>query len=210
MLANRTKSQLLPDLQALPDEVKAAIREVCIDRWRPYAQAVMEGLPAAAIVVDRFHAMQAVTNDLKALKNTRKKDLPKAAQACHYPLLKNQEALTETQHDLLQTVYEVDPMLKRAHQLKEQFRAIFETIQTIDEARKQVQKWIGKAYKHQVFPPVITQMKTWLSSMLNYFQHHTTNGPAEGVNHKIKLVKRRAYGFRNFGNFRLRILTAFL
>ena len=124
-------------------------------------------------------------------------------------VLKNQADLTEKQREILARGYEADPVLKRAHQLKEHFRAIFETVQPVEDARKQVQKWIGKAYKHHVFPTVITTMHTWLSSILNYFHHRTTHSPSEGMNNTSKLVKRRAYGLRNFANFRLRILTAF-
>lgn len=209
VLQGRTKQQLIDYLKALPEEVKFGIEEVCIDMWRPYAQAVVEVLPHAELVVDRFHVMQSVNKGLKELKNTRKKDLPEEAKACHYSLLKNQDDLTEKQQETLDTVYEADPVLKRAHQLKEQFRSIFDTVQTVKEARKRVQKWLCKVYKHNVFPNVIATMKTWLSSILNYFHHRTTNSPSEGINNKIKLVKRRAYGFRNFDNFRLRILTAF-
>jgi transposase len=209
VLKGRTKQQLIDYLQALPEEVKFGIEEVCIDMWRPYAQAVFEVLTHAELVIDRFHVMQSVNKDLKELKNARKKDLPEEAKACHYPLLKNQDDLTEKQQEILDAVYDVDPVLKRAHQLKEQFRSIFETVQTLEDARKQVQKWLSKAYKHALFPHVITRMKTWLSSILNYFNHRTTNSPSEGINNKIKLIKRRAYGFRNFDNFRLRILTAF-
>lgn len=210
VLEGRTKQQLMNYLNALPMEVTLGIEEVCIDMWRPYAQAVVKALPHAQLVVDRFHVMKSVTKDLKDLKNARKKDLPKEAKACHYPLLKNQDDLTEKQQETLDSVYEADPVLKRAHQLKEQFRAIFETVQTIEDARKKVQKWLCKVYKYGLFSTVLTHMKTWLSTILNYFHQRTTNGAAEGINNKIKLVKRRAYGFRNFGNFRLRILTAFL
>jgi len=210
VLAGRTKQQLFDYLKALPERVKHSIEEVCIDMWRPYAEAVREVLAHAKLVVDRFHGMRSVNNDLKTLKNARKKALPEEAKACHYALLKNHADLTEKQQDILQAVYTADPLLKRAHQLKEQFRAIFDTVQPSEEARNQVQNWICKAYKHGLFPTVLTHMKTWLSAILNYFTHRTTNGDAEGINNKIKLVKRRAYGFRNFGNFRLRILTAFL
>jgi transposase len=209
VLQGRTKQQLIDYLKALPEEVNAGIEEVCIDMWRPYAQAVVEVLPHAVLVADRFHVMRSVNTDLKELKNTRKKDLPEKAKACHYPLLKNQDDLTDQQQEILNAVYAADPVLKRAHQLKEQFRAIFETVQPLEDARKQVQRWISKAYKHRLFPNVITNMKSWLSFILNYFHHRTTNSPSEGINNKIKLVKRRAYGFRNFDNFRLRILTAF-
>jgi transposase len=209
VLQGRTKQQLIDYLKALAQEVRSGIEEVCIDMWRPYAQAVVEVLPHAVLVTDRFHVMVSVNKDLKELKNSRKKDLPEKAKACHYPLLKNQADLTEQQQETLAAVYAADPVLKRAHQLKEQFRAIFETVQSSEEARKQVQRWISKAFKHELFPTVITNMKTWLSSILNYFHNRTTNSPSEGINNKIKLVKRRAYGFRNFDNFRLRILTAF-
>lgn len=209
MLEGRTKAQLVEYLTALPADVKTGIEEVCIDMWRPYAQAVAQALDTAVLVVDRFHVMRSVTRDLKALKNARKQTLPDDAKACHYALLKNQDRLTESQQQTLDTIYQADPILKRAHQLKEHFRAIFETCQTINQARKSLQKWIGKAYKHEMFPTVITHMKTWLSLILNYFRSHTTNGPSEGANNRVKLIKRRAYGMRNFDHFRLRILAAF-
>jgi transposase len=209
MLEGRTKAQLVDYLAALPPEVKAGIDEVCIDMWRPYAQAVVQELPEAVLVVDRFHVMKSVTGDLKALKNARKADLPEDAKACHYALLKNQDTLTDTQQKALDAVYQADPILKRAHQLKEQFRAIFETRQTINAARKALQRWIAKAYKHQLFPTVVTHMKTWLTPILNYCRSRTTNGPAEGANNRVKLIKRQAYGMRNFAHFRLRVLGTF-
>jgi transposase len=133
--------------------------------------------------------MRAVTDDLKALKKLRKSSLPKPARACHYALLKNQDRLSESQRKTLEAVYQADPILKRAHQLKEQFRIIFETCHTVNKARKAVQNWLCKAYKQGMFPTAITQMKTWLTPILNYFRSRTTNGPAEGVNNHVKLIR---------------------
>jgi transposase len=48
----------------------------------------------------------------------------------------------------------------------------------------------------------------WAEMILNYFQHRLTNGRTEGFNNKAKLVKRRAYGYRNFENYRRRVLCA--
>ena len=128
------------------------------------------------------------------------------------PLLKNQRDLTERQRETLAAVYAASPRLKRAHQLKEQFRAIFEANRLVKEARRRLKAWIKKAYKADLFPTVLTSMKHmkhWLGSTLGYFAHWTTNAAAEGVNNKVKLIKRRADGFRNFANFRFRILAAF-
>ena len=72
VLQGRTKQQLIAYLRALPEEITFGIEEVCIDLWRPYAQAVVEVLPHAVVVADRFHVMRSVNTDLKELKNSRK------------------------------------------------------------------------------------------------------------------------------------------
>ena len=210
VLESRTKAQLMNYLEDLPDQIKAQIEEVCIDMWRPYADAIAEKLPDARLVTDRFHVMKIVNQELKKLKNKVKKHLPEKAKACHYPLLKNEDDLTENQKEILENVYEASPILKRAHELKEQFRDIFDKEQTVQQGKNQLNQWIIKAEKANLFADAIKTIKNWIESIVNYFKQRTTNGPAEGVNNKIKLIKRMAYGFRNFANFRLRILAAFL
>ena len=54
-----------------------------------------------------------------------------------------------------------------------------------------------------------TVFSAHLEGVCNYFAHRTTNGVAEGINNKIKLIKRQGYGFSNFENFRLRLFAAF-
>jgi len=210
VLENRTQAELLRYLAALPEAIRASIDEVCIDMWRPYATAVLEQLPQATLVTDRFHVMKAVNQELKSLKNTLKPDLPDDAKACHYPLLKNAVDLSETQQEILNNVYEASPQLKDAHQLKEAFREVFDTEYTVEQGAEAVQGWIEKAEQAGCFSEAVKTIKNWFTSIVNYFRHRTTNGPAEGVNNKVKVIKRMAYGFRNFANFRLRILTAFL
>ncbi|MBN2256023.1 MAG: ISL3 family transposase, partial [Deltaproteobacteria bacterium] len=122
VLENRTQAELMQYLEELPNTITASIDEVCIDMWRPYATVVLEKLPQATLVTDRFHVMKAVNQDLKALKNTLKQELPEGAKACHYPLLKNADDLSETQQEILEKVYEASPQLKEAHELKEAFR----------------------------------------------------------------------------------------
>ncbi len=52
----------------------------------------------------------------------------------------------------------------------------------------------------------LLMMKRWFGEIINYFERRTTNGVVEGINNKLKVIKRVAYGFRNFLNFRLRCL----
>ena len=197
-------------LNALPEDILRGIDEVCIDMWRPYASAIIKKLPHATLVTDRFHVMKVVTHDLKSLKNTLKSTLPDDAKACHYPLLKNQADLSDAQQEILDKVYEASPQLKKGHTLKEEFREIFDTDYTVEQGGEALRGWIRKAEHAGIFAEAVKTITNWFDSIVNYFLHRTTNGPAEGVNNKMKVIKRMAYGFRNFANFRLRILAAFL
>ena len=120
--------------------------------------------------VDRFHVMKAVNEDLKRLKNNEKKALPKAARACHYALLKNEEALSEQQQTTLAAVYAASPRLKQAHQLKEAFRAIFEECTTISKASRRLKAWTGRAYKADLFPTVPDEPEALVASDLELFR----------------------------------------
>lgn len=210
VLEKRTQDELLAYFDQLPKAIIGGIEEVCIDMWRPYATAVTEKLSHATLVTDRFHVMNAVNQELKSLKNALKHALPDDAKACHYPLLKNGDDLTDSQREILDNVYVASPQLKEAHQLKEAFREIFDAEYTVAQGAEALQGWITKAEHAGCFAEAVKTIKNWFDSIVNYFLHRTTNGPAEGINTKIKLIKRMAYGFRNFVNFRLRILAAFL
>lgn len=62
-----------------------------------------------------------------------------------------------------------------------------------------------------VLPEIQSLRKTllkWKEEILNYFLLGLTNARTEGFNNKAKVVKRRAYGYRSFKNYRLRVLDA--
>jgi transposase len=92
-----------------------------------------------------------------------------------------------------------------AYNLKEYFRNVFETCKTPEKGHKQLQAWIKKA--HSIYSKVLETITTHLDSICDYFSHRTTSGVMEGINNRIKLIKRQAYGFVNFINFRSRLLA---
>ncbi len=57
------------------------------------------------------------------------------------------------------------------------------------------------------FKELLHTLTNWREEILNYFDYPITNGFVEGKNHRIKTIKRMAYGYRNMNNFRLRILV---
>lgn len=210
VLEKRTQDKLRTRLEQLTEQERSQIKEVAIDMWEPYSNVCEELLPNAVITVDRFHVAKAVNEELKKLKNQTKKQHPEVIKGAHYPLLKNQEDLTDTQQEKLDQVYETCPTLKMAHRLKECLRAIFDYPATKEKAIQRLQKWSRIAEKEHLFPKFRKTLSNWMDKIANYFHQRTTSGMVEGINNKIKLIKRRAFGFRNFGNFRLRVIVAFL
>jgi transposase len=210
VLEKRTQKKLRARLEQLTEQERSQIGEVAIDMWEPYSNVCEELLPNAITTVDRFHVAKAVNEELKKLKNQQKKEHPEVIKGAHYPLLKNQENLTDTQQEKLDQVYEACPILRMAHRLKECLRHIFEYPSTKEKAIQRLQKWSRIAEKEHLFPKFRKTLSNWMDKIANYFCQRTTSAMVEGINNKVKLIKRRAFGFRNFGNFRLRVIAAFL
>lgn len=90
------------------------------------------------------------------------------------------------------------------YDIKEEFRDIFESQITSDEALYKLLEWTENAY--QYFPKSCRTISRWIDEILAYFDHRTTQGVVEGINQKIKLIKRKAFGLTNFSSFRRRVL----
>jgi transposase len=121
-----------------------------------------------------------------------------------YPLLKNKIDLDDREKEKLEELDLVAPKLTKMHQIKEDFRNIFEQHITADEAFWLLIEWTENAYTF--FPNSCQTIKRWIDEIAAYFDRRTTQGVVEGINQKIKLIKRRAYGIPIFENFRRRIL----
>lgn len=121
-----------------------------------------------------------------------------------YVLLKNEKDLSEEQESKLLQVKEVSSKLKRMHELKEEIRNIFERTNNWLTGLFQLGRWLASAKKY--FPDSQNTIIRWLDEIIAYFDNRTTSGVVEGINNKLKLIKRSAYGFRNFDNYRIRCL----
>ncbi len=184
-----------------------------MDLWLPSRLAVETMLPTARINGDRFHVMKN-RNDRGT---TARREIQRQADAptkqhlkgCRWLLVKNQADLSAAERNQLEQALAASPTLQQLHQLKEQFRAIFETAPERPTAARQLQAWVT-AVEHSGLTRLaafLTTLRNWWDPILNYFNDHITRGRVEGLNNKGKLIKRRAYGFRNFEHFRLRLLV---
>ncbi len=216
IVESRCIESLRKVLQSWGDEILSQIEEVSMDLWKPYKSLVQELMPNAEIVPDRFHIMKQVTDELDAQRKVEKKEAESlkdraekerrlsAIKKSKYALLKNKKDLNPQQEQKLIEVKKVLPKLANMHRLKEEFREIFETSPNSGTGLLKLLDWLKDAARD--FPKSSQTIVRWFGDIINYFEHRTTNGVVEGINNKLKLIKRAAYGFRNFENFKLRSL----
>jgi transposase len=182
-------------------------------------------LPDAEVVADRFHVMKQVSDELDSKrkeerrkakvevkkaksKSTKKQkeEVENVIKGSKYPLLKNADDLQDDQKEKLEEVKVVFPELGQMYDLKEKFRKIFEESEDWYQGTFNLIDWIKSA--SSLFSKSCKTIIRWFTEITGYFEHRISNGCVEGINNKIKLIKRCGYGFRNFENFRVRVLLS--
>ncbi len=213
---SRQQRDISAVLESWGTQVLNQVREVSMDLCSNYKGLVSKLLPNADITVDRFHVMKLVNRELdEARKNVQKSQGKLASKAeqdlvkdallqSKYVLLKSADSLKQEQQEKLSKVQAVSPLLHRMHKLKEDFRQIFETFENWADGTLKLLDWLKLAQTD--FQESTRTIKRWFGEVVGYFERGTTNGVVEGINNKLKLIKRSGYGFRNFDNFQLRCL----
>jgi len=180
------------------------VEEVSVDMWGGFPKMVAQVFPKAKLVIDRFHVMQAL---LKELDKIRRQSTVKKGKGLRFLILKNRQDLNEEELQKLECFLRESRRLRKAYELKEDLREIYESRLTVAEGQFQVEQWLHRA--RNIYSDVVTTIWNHLAGICNYFQSRTTSGAMEGINNRIKLIKRQAYGFRNITNFRERLLACF-
>nr|MDZ8167749.1 ISL3 family transposase [Nostoc sp. CmiSLP01]MDZ8286378.1 ISL3 family transposase [Nostoc sp. ChiSLP01] len=220
ILSGRTQEIIKETLVGWGTKILEQIEEVSIDLWQGYKNLVTELIPNAQVVADRFHVMTQITQELDTQRKTEKRnieELIKKAKSTSkkaeyeqileglnkskYPLLKNEDSLNEEQTHKLVQVKNVSPILKAMHELKEKIRKVFNQTNNWYTVVFKLGMWLSKAKKY--FPKSNNTIIRWFDEIIAYFDNRTTSGTVEGINNKLKLIKRSGYGFRNFDNFRV-------
>lgn len=184
------------------------IVEVAVDMWGGFTKVIKDVFPNAKIVYDRFHVMKIVNKELNKIRkqcSATTKTLKIKNIKCL--LMSNKENLTQEQKEKLEQVLKSSKRLRTAYELKEDFRQIYETEQSPKEAESRLEKWMNTA--SSLYNDSIEMVRNHLEGICNYFSNRTTNGKMEGINNKIKLIKRQAYGFTDFEHLSIRLFAAF-
>jgi len=215
VLEDRHKATFEAWLDARGPEWCAAVQEFHADMWRPYHEVARGCLPNVHVTTaDHFHVIKNLTKALgeirKAIQRQADTATRETLKGSRWLLLKNSEQLSETEREQLEALLQAVPELAHNYNLKEDFRAIY-ALRDPQEAAHQLEHWLVKAETtgHTALKSFITTVKNWRAEILSFFTSRGSNAFAEGVNNKIKLVLRRAFGCPNFAHFRLRIIVAF-
>jgi len=216
VLKDRKKETLEAWFVARGEAWCAAVEGYCADMWDAYHGAAQTHLPNARPVVDRFHVMKNLNEALSQTRRKAQKKLDEAAQKAmkgiRWLLVRNRDDLTAEQLQQLDAMLAHAPELLACYLLKESFRALFNSNLSIESATAKLDDWISQALAtgFAAMNSFVNTLRNWRIAILNYFADRLSNGFAEGVNNKIKLIQRRAFGFHKFDSLRLHILVAFV
>jgi transposase len=204
-------------LEGLTEEERRAIKVVSMDMWEAYRQAVRKKLPHAQSVADRFHVMKQLNHQIalirRSIQSKAKKvgdeTLYQALKGSRWVLLKNRSELDPEQEAQLCAILNVSDELRAIYLLKEEFRTICDRITDRARAECFLSAWIWKAMAtgSRYLIRFAKTLRNWWHEFLNYFDDRVTQGFVEGINRAIRGIINRAFGYRNFDNFRLQVLV---
>lgn len=190
---------------------RKAVESVSMDMWKAFMTSAENNAPSAEIVHDKFHIAkylgEAVDKVRRAEHKTLKADGKETLKGSRQLWLYNMENLDDDRYDRLNDLQQQDLKTARAWAIKENFRWFWEYTYA-GNAKKFFDRWYGWARRSRLKPvkKVALILKNHLDGLLSYFRHRVTNATAEGFNSRIQSIKSAARGFRNFENYRLRIL----
>jgi transposase len=193
----------------LGEERSAQITAVSMDMGPAFAKSVRADghAPQAVICFDPFHVVKAMTDALEELRRDlwqQMRLLPDPAIAkrfkgARWALLKNPDDLTGSQADTLRSIRRNGGAMWRGYQLKEAGREIFAGDLDPTEAIELIDRWCSRAQRSRLAPFVkaAATVRKHRDGILAAIRYRLSNGLIEGLNNKVRLIIRRAYGFHS-------------
>ena len=219
VLPDRKKETARKFLETIPPRLRKTMKTVCTDIWEGYINAANEFSQAHQlsldVVIDRFHVAKNYRGCVDKLRKREvrrlKKDLTEGQydeiKGVMWSVRKNNADLNEEQRQQLRRLFNYSPDLKKAYTLREELSAIFQMPLAQDEALIRFQCW-QKKVKHSglnCFNSFLKTLDKWCNEIANYFIKRLSSGFVEGLNNRIKTIKRRCYGLSNIGHLFQRI-----
>ena len=214
ILPERYEHYLIEYFKQFPKEERGNVTHFVSDMWKTYFNISDTWFKNATRIVDKYHWIrQAIWAFERIRKDEQKKLDPKLRKyfkRSRSLLIKRYDDLDEDKKQQVNVMLYYSVNISRAHWHKEAFLKILD-LEEPQKAKEALTDWIRNAEKCglEAFEKCAKTIKNWYTSIVNSLFSPITNGFTEGCNNKIKVLKRNAYGYKNFKRFRNRILHIF-
>ena len=214
ILPDRSQQQLIDYLKQWDSKSRKCVRYFVSDMWQQYTDIASAFFKNATQIIDRYHfirqilwASDNVRKRIQKLYGDKNRKLFKHSKRL---LIKRSSKLKDYEKERINAMMYISDELRQAYYLKEAFYTDIDA-QSREEAKKLMADWILSAQNSGIpeYTSCSNTLINWQTGILNSFDVPYSNGFTEGCNNKIKVIKRNAYGYRNFERFRKRILHAF-
>jgi len=215
VLPNRLKETVLAFFKQVPYRLRRTVTNVCCDMCEAYLSAIERVFGFDTIVIDRFHVARQYYEAADAIRKEELARLKEERTAREYARLKGvmwyfrkrPQDLAPDERDVLECFFSAAPRARQAYELREALTTIFETAGTKAEALDQLGQWTVTVDDSGLtgFDAFINLLFAHLNGIANYFRDGYTSGFVEGLNNKIKALKRRCYGIFNLRHLFQRI-----
>ncbi len=188
------------------------VKVVCMDLSSPYRSLVQRCFPNAKIVADRFHVIKLV---LSTFMEFCREVQPEIRWKRHITGVLRTHAcnLSATQKSTLKVFLEANPIIAAAYNFKEKLCKLLnhkkktkkQCLPLIRKLKLYMEQMRSEATKH--FHALAKTLSNWFEPIIRMWHFSKNNGITEGFHRKIKGIQRRGYGYRNFQNYKLRVLV---
>jgi transposase len=214
---DRSEASMAMFYQWLAKKKSSHIRLAVMDMWKPFRNATLAHAPQAAILFDKFHIMRHLG---EALDKVRKSEYARLSgrdrryiRGQKYTLLSHRENLTLEGRQSLKTLLAANKRLNTAYLLKESFGQLWD-YEREGWARRFFENWRAslkwqRLEPYKKFAQMIDRHWDGIAAYCKP-ENKVSLGFVEGLNNKIRVIQRRAYGLRDEEYLRLKILTCML
>lgn len=216
ILNNRKKDTVKDFLLSIPKHLAETVKNVCCDMYDGFINSAKEVFGSKVnIVIDRFHVAKNYRGAIETLRKQEMKRLKSELADEDYKKLKNvmwllrkkHNELNDEEKEILNLLFKFSPLLKKAYSFQNKLTAIFNQPLSQKQAKRKITQWIKSVEKSKLtcFNTFIKTLNKLWNEILNYFINRLSSGFVEGLNNKIKVLKRRCYGIFNTENLFQRV-----
>ena len=216
VLECRYKHFLCDYFKRFPQFERDKVEYVVSDLWEPYSDIAFTYFRKAKFVADHFHFVRYAVQMVDTIRKKVQKNLPKNERkyfkhSRHLLLSKSSKLSNSDCEKLLFILTNYSEELRIAYKEKELFCSLITSTEPFENKVELLKDWIWRNLNSDI-PELVECAKTfqhWFHAIKNSLEVPYSNGPTEGTNNKIKVLKRVTYGMPNFTNFKARILLLF-